>query len=248
MQFSSVILALSAAVGAFAVNSFTAPLSNETLYAGETYIIRWNSTDGGDTVQILLKEGNSTDLQTALVISSNLTNVGAVRWFLPDDIATGTDYALEITDNDDTDLINYSPYFTIIGTNVTTTSSSSTSHSSTTTKKSSTSTKAASSAVSTTESTNSTSSAPVTTSAPASSTFANSTSSEITSTGYSNSSSAASTTVKTSTKAKTSTSASSTSTESSSSTSSSGSNGAALVSYSSLMLAGGIAGAIFMAL
>lgn len=124
MQFSSVLLALSTAAGALALNSFTTPIGNETLYAGETFIIRWNNTDGGATVDLFLKKGNSSNLEDALTISTGLENAGAVRWFLPEDIVTGTDYALEIVNKDNGNDINYSPYFTIIGQNVTSTTSS----------------------------------------------------------------------------------------------------------------------------
>lgn len=126
MQFSSVLLALSAVTGVFASNAFSSPIGNETLTAGSTFIIRWNNTGGGATVDLLLKEGKAEDLKTALTISTGLSNVGAVRWFLPEDLVTGSDYALSITNKDNGD-INYSPFFTIIGQNKTTSSSSSSS-------------------------------------------------------------------------------------------------------------------------
>lgn len=219
MQFTSVLLALSAAAGVFASNAFSTPIGNETLYAGSTFVVRWNNTDGGSTVDLLLKQGKADDLKTALTISTGLSNVGAVRWFLPEDLITGSDYALSIT-NKDTGDINYSPFFTIIGQNKTTTSSSS-------------SAPRSSSASSTTESSSEATSAP-------------SSGNTTVSTGFTNSTATRSSTKTSGTGSASATKSSSTGTATGSGSPST--NGASFVSYSSLMLAAGIAGAAFMAM
>ncbi|KAF5096649.1 hypothetical protein D0Z00_002707 [Geotrichum galactomycetum] len=249
MKFSTALFALSSAVGAFAINSFTTPIGNETLTAGETFIIRWNNTNGGDTVDLLLKKGNASNLETALTISTGLKNVGAVRWFLPEELYTGSDYALQITNKDDTNDINYSPFFTIIGKDPVTTTSSSSS-STTTTKRSSTSTSAAatSTEASTTEASSTeeatTSAAPNTT--VASSTLA-ATSSFVNSTVVvsSTKSSAASTHASSSAKASGSATGSA---AASSTTTAAGVNGASALSLNNAVIAVGLAGAAFFGL
>lgn len=261
MKFSTALFALSSAIGAFAVNSFTTPIGNETLTAGETFIIRWNNTNGGDTVDLFLKKGNASNLETALTISTGLKNVGAVRWFLPEDLYTGTDYALQITNKDDTNDINYSPFFTIVGkdpvTTTSTTSSSSTKktstkHSTTTSAEAST-TEASSTEASSTEASStaeaSASAAPnstVSSTLAASSSFVNSTASA---TGTRSSAASGSATRSATGSAAASGSGSATgSAAASGTTTAAGSNGASALSLNNAVVAVGLAGAAFFAL
>lgn len=261
MKFSTALFALSSAIGAFAVNSFTTPIGNETLTAGETFIIRWNNTNGGDTVDLFLKKGNASNLETALTISTGLKNVGAVRWFLPEDLYTGTDYALRITNKDDTNDINYSPFFTIVGkdpvTTTSTTSSSSTKktstkHSTTTSAEAST-TEASSTEASSTEASStaeaSASAAPnstVSSTLAASSSFVNSTASA---TGTRSSAASGSATRSATGSAAASGSGSATgSAAASGTTTAAGSNGASALSLNNAVVAVGLAGAAFFAL
>lgn len=249
MKFSTALFALSSAIGAFAVNSFTTPIGNETLTAGDTFIIRWNNTNGGDTVDLLLKKGNASNLETALTISTGLKNVGAVRWFLPEDLFTGSDYALQITNKDNTNDINYSPFFTIIGKDPVTTTSTTSSSTKTSTKHSTTST---SSEASTTEAASTTDEA--TTSAAPNST--------ISSTLVATSSFVNSTVIASSTGSKSSAASGSASTHASSSarasstgsaaasgtTTAAGTNGASVLSLNNAVVAVGLAGAAFFGL
>ncbi|KAF5107709.1 hypothetical protein DV453_002862 [Geotrichum candidum] len=260
MKFSTALFALSSAIGAFAVNSFTTPIGNETLTAGETFIIRWNNTNGGDTVDLFLKKGNASNLETALTISTGLKNVGAVRWFLPEDLYTGSDYALQITNKDDTNDINYSPFFTIVGkdpvTTTSTTSSSSTKktstkHSTTTSAEASTTEASSTEASSTAEA--SASAAPnstVSSTLAASSSFVNSTASA---TGTRSSAASGSATRSATGSAAASGSGSATGSASGSAaasgtTTAAGSNGASALSLNNAVVAVGLAGAAFFAL
>lgn len=117
MQLFNSIFVFSLIVSVFALNSFTAPSGSETLTTGETYIIRWNDTDGGANVDLLLKKGDSNNLQTALTIATDLRNAGAVRWAIPDNIESGNDYALEIINKENINDVNYSPRFSIVSGN-----------------------------------------------------------------------------------------------------------------------------------
>lgn len=117
MQLFNFNFVFTLTVGVFALNSFTAPSGSETLTTGETYIIRWDNTDGGANVDLFLKKGDSNNLQTALTIATDLRNVGAVRWSIPDNIESSNDYALEIINKDNTNDINYSPRFSIVSDN-----------------------------------------------------------------------------------------------------------------------------------
>lgn len=140
MKFSTVVLSLATLVSsALALNAFSAPLGNETLTAGQPFIVRWNNTGGGETVDLVLKKGPPNNLQTALTIAQNLANQGAVRWHIPEDLVTGNDYALEITDKDSGD-VNYSPMFAISGVEPTSTTTTVTSTSTTSTSTSTTET------------------------------------------------------------------------------------------------------------
>lgn len=276
MQLSSVLLTLSAAAGAWATNAFSAPSGNETLYAGETFIVRWVDTNGGETIDLLLKKGDADNLQTALTIATDLQNQGAVRWFLPADLETGSDYALQATNkNNDTD-VSYSPFFTIVGRNSTSSSASGSGAASTAANSTS---GAAPTVVPTNGSSNSSSA--ITTAANSTAIITSGGSSgngtaTATGSGAGNSTATATngTTLATSTGTRSgsasgsasgsgsesgsaSASGSSGSSESGSSGSASGSasgsgsdssNGGAAVSYSSLMLAGGLAGAIALIL
>ncbi|KAF5092791.1 hypothetical protein D0Z03_002695 [Geotrichum reessii] len=260
MKFSTAIFALSSAVGAFAINSFTTPIGNETLHAGDTFIIRWNNTNGGDTVDLLLKKGNASNLETALTISTGLKNVGAVRWFLPEDLYTGSDYALQITNKDNANDINYSPFFTIIGKDPVTTTSTTSSSS---TKKSSTKTSSTSTEASTTADSTTTDSAETTTDSAETTTAANST---IASTVASTSSFSNTTVVASSTGSNTKSASASHSSGASHSASASasgsasrsaaasgtttaaGTNGASVLSLNNAVIAVGIAGAAFLGL
>lgn len=115
MQFLSLASIISVAAYALAANpnAFSAPAENATLYAGDAFVLEWNSTGGGDSVDLILKTGTSTDLTTVLTIAKSLSNEGAVRWSVPSSVSSGQ-YAIEIINDDDTSSLNYSPWFEIV--------------------------------------------------------------------------------------------------------------------------------------
>jgi hypothetical protein len=246
MKFSTALFALSSAIGAFALNSFTTPIGNETLTAGDTFIIRWNNTNGGDTVDLLLKKGNASNLETALTISTGLKNVGAVRWFLPQDLYTGSDYALQIINKDNADDINYSPFFTIIGKDPVTTTSTTSSATKSSTKQSTTTSSEASSVEASTTEASSTGEATAAPNSTVSSTLV-ATSSFTNSTVVASSTGSKSSAASGSSHATSSASASRTA-AASGTTTAAGSNGASALSLNNAVVAVGLAGAAFFGL
>lgn len=165
MQFLSVASIISVAAYALAANpnAFSAPAENATLYAGDAFVLEWNSTGGGDNVDLILKSGTSTDLSTVLTIAKDLSNEGAVRWSVPSSVSSGQ-YAIEIINDDDTSSLNYSPWFEIVNNKTGSSSAIASSSTSTSSSSSSSSSSLITSAV-----------VPVVTSAGSNSTLANST-------------------------------------------------------------------------
>ncbi|CAN6640768.1 hypothetical protein TRVA0_018S01332 [Trichomonascus vanleenenianus] len=136
------------------VNAFIAPGPTDVLTAGQPFVVKWNNTDGGNQVNLLLKKGDSNNLDTVLTIAKNIDNGGAVRWAVPANLPTGDDYALEIQESDDPEAVNYTNQFRIEGDSSAaasvTGSSSATAAGNSTASATSSSSAASSSAVSTT--------------------------------------------------------------------------------------------------
>jgi hypothetical protein len=188
------ITVASLVASAFAVNSFTAPLGNTPLYAGQGTVIAWNNTGGGSNIDLILKQGTADDLSTIVTIGNNIPNDGKAEWVIPTNIPTG-EYALEIVEVDSsgspiTDTVNYTPQFQIINNSTTTSSTaapSTTSSNSSTPVSTSTSvanTTTSSTVVSSTQSSSNVSTSSVVSSSAASS--ASSTSAAASSTGKPN--------------------------------------------------------------
>ncbi|ANB14769.1 hypothetical protein AWJ20_2376 [Sugiyamaella lignohabitans] len=117
MKFSTTIAALAtfvAGVVAQNPNSFSSPLNDTVVYTGATFVIQWNSTGGGDTVDLLLKKGDPNNLDTVFTIGNKIPNQGAVKWAVPTSLPSGNQYALEIVDDANPNAINYSPFFQIV--------------------------------------------------------------------------------------------------------------------------------------
>ncbi|KAL9090750.1 MAG: hypothetical protein Q9159_001806 [Coniocarpon cinnabarinum] len=83
--------------------------------AGQSLDLSWQPTTGG-TVTLVLRSGDSTNLQAGTEITSNAPNNGHYTWPVPSDITKGFTYTVQIiSDQGD---INYTPYFPIDSSNV----------------------------------------------------------------------------------------------------------------------------------
>ncbi|KAG9827376.1 hypothetical protein KCU98_g19171, partial [Aureobasidium melanogenum] len=113
---ASPLLAL-AADNAFTNSDFTG------ITAGKTFDIKWNPTTGG-TVSLILRSGANNNLTPGVYVAQGISNSGSYSWSVPDDITRGSDYALEIVDDQDTSKTNYTPQFVIDSTNTVASSTS----------------------------------------------------------------------------------------------------------------------------
>lgn len=104
MQFSTSIV-LAALVGFVSAQANAFTLSATTLdtgfTAGSSVIITWQPTSSG-TVTLLLKQGDPSDLSTVATIVSNTPNTGSFAWTPSTSLVQGSDYALEIVDDTNT--------------------------------------------------------------------------------------------------------------------------------------------------
>lgn len=89
--------------------------------AGESTTLNWKPTTDG-TVTLILRSGASNDLNEGTVIASNVDNSGSYTWDVDSDITRGSDYTVEIVDDDDEGNVNYSPYFVLESDNTVATS------------------------------------------------------------------------------------------------------------------------------
>nr|POF12881.1 putative cell wall protein [Quercus suber] len=80
--------------------------------AGDSLALAWTPTTSG-TVSLVLRTGNSANLDQGSVIASNLDNSGSYTWAVPSDTVRGSDYTIEIVSDDDPTATNYWPYFVI---------------------------------------------------------------------------------------------------------------------------------------
>merc|ERR1711977_572437 len=107
----------------------------------------------------VLRQGESTDLDTVEAIASNIQNTGSYLWTPSTSLTNGAGYAFQTNDDGNTDIVNYSNQFSISSTNTVTSARSSTASSasasspaSTSSAASTTGTSSGSSAASTTSS------------------------------------------------------------------------------------------------
>lgn len=117
MRFSSILAsALTAAVAVVAQTGSTANPFTKSDYSGITagtpITITWTPTTDG-TVTIELVRGDPLNLNLVSVIQSDLENSGSYEWTPDVSIVQGSDYALKIIDDNDSDNYNYTPQFTI---------------------------------------------------------------------------------------------------------------------------------------
>jgi len=98
-------------VASAAINAFITPAEGEVLEGGKTIAVTWKN-DGGKKVSITLRKGKSTNLDTIEDIAKSIDNSGSYTWVVPDDIESGADYALMITDLDSEE-VNYTGLFSL---------------------------------------------------------------------------------------------------------------------------------------
>ncbi|PVH84284.1 hypothetical protein DL98DRAFT_512665 [Cadophora sp. DSE1049] len=126
MQFSTTLIFAAVAALASAQNPFSFT-SLTSITAGEPFNITWApSTGTTDTVSLVLRQGESTDLDTVETIASNIQNTGSYLWTPSTSIVNGAGYAFQIIDDGNTDIVNYSGQFSISSTNTVTSARSST--------------------------------------------------------------------------------------------------------------------------
>jgi len=151
MRFFSTALfaftALSALVFA-QENPITAPTAGDELKAGDSTTITWTPTTSDENVELVLRKGDSDDLDTITTIG-NVPNTGTYTWTVPEDTPAGSDYAIEIKYEGGS---NFSPQFGVDSTVVGTTSAT-TGTVTTTAETSSTETESATTETTTTEAT-----------------------------------------------------------------------------------------------
>lgn len=100
-----------AQLAAAGLNAFITPTTAEVVEAGKGYAITWKA-DGGKTVTITLRKGDSKNLDTLEDIARQVDNSGKYSWTPAGDLEKGADYALQIKD-DASGEINYTGLFSI---------------------------------------------------------------------------------------------------------------------------------------
>ncbi|KAF2088366.1 hypothetical protein K490DRAFT_65043 [Saccharata proteae CBS 121410] len=111
--FTSILIAgLAATLSAALENPFIVPTSGFEPVAGQDVTINWKPT-AGKTVTLILRSGASSNLMEGEAIVEKTDNTGSYTWTVPSSVVRGSDYTIEIVDDDDTSQTNYFPYFVI---------------------------------------------------------------------------------------------------------------------------------------
>lgn len=100
-----------AQLAAAGLNAFIEPTTAQVVEAGKPFSITWKP-DGGKTVTITLRKGDSKNLDTLEDIARQIANTGKLAWTPAGDLEKGADYALQIKD-DESGEINYTGLFSI---------------------------------------------------------------------------------------------------------------------------------------
>ncbi|EOD45586.1 putative gpi anchored protein [Neofusicoccum parvum UCRNP2] len=110
--FTSVVIAGFAALASAAENAFIVPTEGFSPVAGKSVDLKWDPT-AGKTVTLVLRSGASNDLKEGSPIAEKIDNSGSYTWAVPSDVVRGSDYTIEIINDDDPTETNYFPYFVI---------------------------------------------------------------------------------------------------------------------------------------
>jgi len=91
-------------------NAFIVPEEGLSATGGEPVTLKWEpSTEG--TISLILRSGNSADLKEGTIIVEGAENSGSYTWTPSNDLTRGSDYTVQIVDDDDPENSNYTPYF-----------------------------------------------------------------------------------------------------------------------------------------
>lgn len=110
--FAAAALFVAAVAAVNVENPFILPAANDVLKAGTSYKVEWKVTKG-QTVELILRKGLSTSLDTVGVLETSLTNTGSYVWKIDSKLPAGNDYALEIRYGDEVEETNYTGQFSI---------------------------------------------------------------------------------------------------------------------------------------
>ncbi|EKG22148.1 Cell wall beta-glucan synthesis [Macrophomina phaseolina MS6] len=142
---TSLFVAGFAALASAAENAFIVPTNGFSPVAGKEVTLNWDPT-AGKTVTLVLRSGASNNLKEGSPIAEKIENTGSYTWSVPSDTVRGSDYTIEIINDDDPTETNYFPYFIIDSTvTVASTTMSTYTYGAATTTPASTTAKAASS-------------------------------------------------------------------------------------------------------
>jgi len=100
-----------AQLAAAGLNAFIEPAPAQVIEAGKAFSITWKP-DGGKTVTITLRKGDSKNLDFLEDIARQVENTGSLSWTPAGDLAKDVDYALQIKD-DASGEINYTGLFSV---------------------------------------------------------------------------------------------------------------------------------------
>ncbi|KAL1651417.1 hypothetical protein SLS58_000757 [Diplodia intermedia] len=109
---TSLFVAGFAALASAAENAFIIPTDGFAPVAGKDVQLQWDPT-AGKTVTLVLRSGASSDLKEGSSIAEKIDNSGSYTWSVPKDVVRGSDYTIEIINDDDPSETNYFPYFVI---------------------------------------------------------------------------------------------------------------------------------------
>ncbi|PYI06223.1 hypothetical protein BO78DRAFT_369384 [Aspergillus sclerotiicarbonarius CBS 121057] len=185
---SMIYLALSAlaTLATATQNPFNVPDGGYEFDAGSPTTLIWDPTTSG-TVTLRLQWGAVFTTTTGDLIVESISNSGNYTWTPSASLASRSDYTVEIIDDDDTSIVNYTPRFSIAGTTgaVTTSAASSTTTSAASSTSSSSSSEQSTTASATTLSTATSSTSSSTSSTTGSASTASASSSKTASSGSS---------------------------------------------------------------
>ncbi|KAB2572564.1 GPI anchored cell wall protein [Lasiodiplodia theobromae] len=145
MKYTITSLAIAgfAALASAAENAFIVPTSGFAPVAGQDIQLQWDAT-AGKTVTLVLRSGASNDLKEGSPIAEKIDNTGSYTWSVPKDTVRGSDYTIEIINDDDPTETNYYPYFVLESTVTVASTTSTYTYGAATTTPSATSVKASS--------------------------------------------------------------------------------------------------------
>ncbi|PGH09623.1 hypothetical protein AJ79_05679 [Helicocarpus griseus UAMH5409] len=96
-------------------NAFNIPKDGYHFAAGKPTQLSWEPTTEG-TVTLKLQKGQNTTPQDGIIIADKIPNSGSYAFTPPADLGPGSDYNIQIIDNNDPTNMNFTPMFSVEGT------------------------------------------------------------------------------------------------------------------------------------